>query len=64
MSAEMPTGRAGFRHEAALHGSGQEFVALAVPFLPGGTAAGEPTLPGDSGPCSNGSRKPWAIRPD
>jgi anti-sigma regulatory factor (Ser/Thr protein kinase) len=44
MSHRAPTGRAGFRHEAALYASDEEFLALAVPFLADGIAAGEPTL--------------------
>jgi anti-sigma regulatory factor (Ser/Thr protein kinase) len=39
-----PTGRAGFRHEAAFYGSDEDFLALAVPFLADGIAAGDPTL--------------------
>ena len=44
MSHRAPTGRAGFRHEAALYASDEEFLALAVPFLADGIAAGDPTL--------------------
>jgi anti-sigma regulatory factor (Ser/Thr protein kinase) len=44
MSHGAPTGRAGFRHEAAPYGSDEEFLALAVPFLADGIAAGDPTL--------------------
>jgi len=44
MSYGAPTGRAGFRHEAALFASDEEFLALAVPFLADGIAAGDPTL--------------------
>ena len=44
MSHGAPTGRAGFRHEAALYASDEEFLALAVPFLADGIAAGDPTL--------------------
>jgi anti-sigma regulatory factor (Ser/Thr protein kinase) len=38
------TGRSGFRHEAALYSSDEEFLAVAVPFLAEGIAAGDPTL--------------------
>jgi hypothetical protein len=44
MSYGAPTGRAGFRHEAAIYASDEEFLALAVPFLADGIAAGEPAL--------------------
>jgi anti-sigma regulatory factor (Ser/Thr protein kinase) len=44
MSAAAPTDRAGFRHVAALYGTDEEFLALAVPFLADGIAAGDPTL--------------------
>jgi anti-sigma regulatory factor (Ser/Thr protein kinase) len=36
--------RGGFVHEAALYGSDEEFLAVAVPFLEAGVAAGEPAL--------------------
>ena len=39
-----PAGRPGFRHEAALYGSDEEFLAVAAPFLAKAIAAGEPTL--------------------
>jgi anti-sigma regulatory factor (Ser/Thr protein kinase) len=38
------SGRAGFRHEAALYASDEDFLALAVPFLADGIAVGDPTL--------------------
>jgi anti-sigma regulatory factor (Ser/Thr protein kinase) len=50
MSCGAPSGRAGFRHEAALYASEEEFLALAVPFLADGIAAGDPTLLAVPGP--------------
>jgi len=38
------TGHRGYFHEAGFYGSDDEFLALVVPFLEGGLAAGEPTL--------------------
>jgi anti-sigma regulatory factor (Ser/Thr protein kinase) len=38
------TDRPGFRHETALYDSDAEFLAVAVPFLADGIAAGDPTL--------------------
>jgi anti-sigma regulatory factor (Ser/Thr protein kinase) len=37
-------GRRGFFHEATCYGSDEEFLAVVVPFLRGGLAAGEPTV--------------------
>jgi hypothetical protein len=34
----------GYYHQAAFYGSAEEFLAIVVPFLRGGVAAGEPTL--------------------
>ena len=44
MNDAAPASRPGFRHEAALYSSAQEFLAVAVPFLAEGIAAGDPTL--------------------
>jgi hypothetical protein len=33
MNDAAPASRPGFRHEAALYGSAEEFLAVAVPFL-------------------------------
>lgn len=37
-------GHHGYFHEAALYGSDDEFLSIVIPFLEGGTEAGEPTL--------------------
>jgi len=44
MNDAAPAIRLGFRHEAALYGSDEEFLAVAAPFLAEGIAAGDPTL--------------------
>ena len=44
MNDAAPAIRPGFRHEAALYGSDEEFLAVAAPFLAEGIAAGDPTL--------------------
>jgi anti-sigma regulatory factor (Ser/Thr protein kinase) len=38
------TGHDGIFHEAGFYGSDEEFLAVVVPFLEGGVAAGEPTI--------------------
>ena len=38
------TGHDGFYHEAACYSSDDDFLAMVVPFLDGGVAAGEPTI--------------------
>jgi anti-sigma regulatory factor (Ser/Thr protein kinase) len=43
MRTGAPAGYEGYFHECGLYGSDEEFLALAVPFLEGGLAAGEPT---------------------
>jgi anti-sigma regulatory factor (Ser/Thr protein kinase) len=53
----VPPDRRGFRHEAALYGSDEEFLAVAVPFLADGIAAGEPTLLGVSAPLQRRVRE-------
>ncbi len=44
MRSGAAAGHRGYFHEAAFYGSDEEFLALVLPFLRGGTAAGEPTL--------------------
>lgn len=44
MNDAASSGRPDFRHEAALYGSDEEFLAVAVPFLAAGIAAVDPTL--------------------
>ena len=39
-----PTDRSGYRHEAVLYDSDEEFLGVVVPFLREGAAAGEPCL--------------------
>src|SRR6476620_6809008 len=39
-----PTDRHGYRHEAVLYDSDEEFLGVVVPFLQEGVAAGEPCL--------------------
>ena len=40
----MPTRHAGFRHLGVIYGADEELLAVALPFLRDGAAAGEPTL--------------------
>lgn len=44
MSAGLETARRGYDHAAVHYGSDAELLAVAVPFLEGGLAAGEPTF--------------------
>lgn len=44
MRSGAPAGSAGIFHEAAFYGSDEEFLAVVLPFLRDGVAAGEPTV--------------------
>ncbi|GAA2799299.1 anti-sigma factor RsbA family regulatory protein [Mycolicibacterium pallens] len=44
MRSGAASGTKGYFHEAALYGSDDEFLAIVLPFLADGVAAGEPTL--------------------
>ncbi|MDQ3762769.1 MAG: sensor histidine kinase [Actinomycetota bacterium] len=44
MRTEAAAGHRGYFHETAFYGSDEEFLAIVVPFLQGGLAAGEPTV--------------------
>ena len=44
MRSGAAAGHAGYFHETALYGSDDDFLAIVVPFIEGGVAAGEPTF--------------------
>jgi anti-sigma regulatory factor (Ser/Thr protein kinase) len=44
MRTGVPAGQTGYFHEALPYGSDEELLAVVVPFLLGGVAAGEPTI--------------------
>ena len=62
MSPGVPPGGLGFRHEAALYGSDKELLAVAVPFLADGLAAGDPTILGVPESLQWRVRETWATR--
>ncbi|MEV6968666.1 anti-sigma factor RsbA family regulatory protein [Hamadaea sp. NPDC051192] len=56
-------GHAGYFHEAAVYSSERELLDIAVPFLLGGVAAGEPTLVALGGPHADLIRRATADDP-